>query len=261
MKNTFTCLFVIAFVFSGIYACNKSKPERSSAADKVQFSAVHGSLNLNPGGLHNKVVWTYMNNKPQEQTEFTKADVLQMTRDILAIMSDNGYYEGYINDVDMLSAEMLAGMEAMGYFNTAGTLKSAQELKELHLYPDDDNLLQKVINKINANPTSSVTEFIQSAKADMNTLSNTAYHNEALAFKSIIDSSAAFVPDFMIISLPTIFLPSASNLRIAYADAKGYTEGTKAAQNLGKNAVQQDIWGMTYSTTRSVQQFKRELGI
>lgn len=262
MKNTFTCLLSIIFVFSGIYGCNKNEPHRLSApAAQLQSATGHGNLNPNPGALHNKVVWTYMSSHPQEQIAFTKMDVLQMTRDVLGIMADEGYYGGHLDNPGALATEMLAGMEAIGYFNSSGHLKSTQELKELQLYANNDNPLQQVINKINLNQSNTTTEFILAAKSEMNTLTATPYEFQATAFNSIIDSSAALVPPFMDFTLPTVFLPSASELRIAYADAKGYIEGSKAAQNQGKNTVQQDIWGMTYSTTRSIQQFKRELGM
>lgn len=260
MRHTFICLLIISFVFSGIYGCSKSTPEQSPApATTEQVMGAQGSLSPDPGALHNIVVWAYLSVKPEEQTEFTKAEVLQMTRDMLSIMTDKGCYQD-LGDIDLLAAEMLSGMEEMGYFNASGKLKNSQELKELPLYTDNNHPLQKVINKINQHPTSSVTEFIAAAKTDMNTLSQTAHSKSALGFNSIIDSSEALIPRLMSLSIPTIFLPDASHLRIAYADAKGYTEGTKAAQNQGKNVVQQDIWGLTYSTTRSVQQLKRELG-
>lgn len=261
MRNTFICLLIITFVFSGIYSCNKATPEQSPVpAITEQLMGTQGSLSPNPGALHNIIVWAYMSAKPQEQAEFTKSEVLQMTRDMLSIMSDKECYQD-LGDIDLLAAEMLTGMEAMGYFNASGKLKNSQELKELPLYTDNEQPLQKVLNKINMNPASSVSEFIAAAKADMQTLSQTAYSKSALGFNSIIDSSEALIPRLTSLGIPTIFLPDASHLRIAYADAKGYTEGTKAAQDQGKNVVQQDIWGLTYSTTRSVQQLKRELGI
>lgn len=260
MKNTFTCLLSFLLVFCGIYGCNKNEPQQPSVPSaQLQSATGHGNLNPNPGALHNKVVWVYMSAHPQEQLTFTQTDVLQMTRDVLGIMADEGYYEGYLDDLGALATEMRAGMEALGYFNSSGHLKGTQELKELPLYPNNDHPLQQVINKINFNQNNTTAEFILAAKSEMNTLTGTAYELQAMAFNSIIDSSAAFTPQFINFALPTIFLPSASNLRIAYADAKGYIEGTKAAQNQGKNTVQQDIWGMTYSTTRSIQQFKREL--
>lgn len=262
MKNTFTCLLSILLIFSGIYGCNKNGLQQLPApATQLQSVTGYGNLNPNPGALHNKVVWAYMSAYPQEHIDFTKTDVLQMTREVLGIMADEGYYEGHLDDLGALATEMLAGMEAMGYFNSSGHLKNTQELKELQLYPNNDNPLQQVINKINLNQSSTTAGFILAAKSEMNTLTATTYEFQAMAFNSIIDSSAAFIPRFMTFTLPTIFLPSASDLRIAYADAKGYTEGARAAQNLGKNSVQQDIWGMTYSTTRSIQQFKRELGM
>lgn len=262
MKNTFTCLLSILLIFPGIYGCNKNEPRQPSApAAQLQSATGHGNLNPNPGALHNKVVWTYMSAHPQEQTAFTQTEVLQMTRDVLGIMADEGYYEDHLNDLGALATEMLAGMETIGYFNSSGHLKSAQELKELQLYTNNDHPLQQVINKINLIQSNTTTELILAAKSEMNTLTTTAYATQAIAFNSIIDSSAALVPSFMTFSLPTVFLPSASDFRIAYADAKGYIEGTKAAQNQGKNTVQQDIWGMTYSATRSIQQFKRELGM
>lgn len=260
MKNTFTCLFSMLLICSGIYGCAKNEQQQPVAAVQVQSSTTHGSFNQNPGALHNKVVWTYMNNNPQEQIAFTKTDVLQMTRDVLGIMADEGYYEGHLDDIGTLATEMLAGMEEMGYFTISGQLKSTQELKDLPLYSSTDNLLQKVINKINLNQSSTAAEFIAAAHDEMNSLTSTAYETQAVAFNSIIDSSSALVPRFMNFALPAILLPSGSNLRIAYADAKGYLEGTKAARDLGKNTLQQDIWGMTYSTTRSAQQFKREIG-
>ncbi|OJV54725.1 MAG: hypothetical protein BGO31_07070 [Bacteroidetes bacterium 43-16] len=259
MRNTLTYLLLLSFIFSGIYACNKSEHDTAKTNAGEQASAIHGTLNMNPGALHNEVVSSYMSDHPQGQTDFSKAEVLQMTKDILLIMSEKDYYEGYLLQVDDLAAEMLLGMEASGYFNASGKLKSAQELKELKLYPDN-NSLQKVIDKINVNPTDSLEEFIVFAQTGMNTLLNSAYHAEALAFNSIIDSSAASAPRIMSSVLPTILFPSGSEIRVAYADAKGYTEGTKTAKDLGKNVVQQDIWGMTYSTTRSAQQLKRELG-
>lgn len=260
MRHTFICLLIITFLFSGIYGCNKSTPEQSPApAIQEQVMGSQGNLSPDPGALHNIVVWEYMSIKPEEQIEFTKAEVLQMTRDMLSIMKDNDCYQD-LGDIDLLAAEMMSGMEEMGYFNTSGKLKNSQELKLLPLYTDNEQPLQKVINKINLNQSSSVTEFIVAAKADMNTLSQSAHSKSALGFNSIIDSSEALIPRLMSLGIPTIFLPDASHLRIAYADAKGYTEGTKAAQNQGKNVVQQDIWGLTYSTTRSVQQLKRELG-
>ncbi|GEM_PF-1655168 len=262
MKNTFTCLWSMLLIFSGIYGCNKKEPQQPySPAAQLQYATGHGNLNPNPGALHNKVVWVYMSAHPQEQLAFTQTDVLQMTRDVLSIMADEGYYEGHLDNPGALATEMLAGMEAMGYFNSSGHLKSSQELKELQLYANNDNPLQQVINKINVNQSNTTAEFILAAKSEMNTLTTTAYATQAMAFNSIIDSSAAITPRFINFALPTVFLPSASDLRIAYADAKGYIEGSKAAQNQGKNTVQQDIWGMTYSTTRSIQQFKRELGM
>ncbi len=260
MKNTFTCLFSMFLIFSGIYGCKKNEQQQPVAAVQVQSSTTHGSLNQNPGALHNKVVWTYINNNPQEQKEFTKTEVLQMTRDVLNIMSDGGYYEGALNDIDGLASEMLAGMEAIGYFTASGKLKSIQELKELPLHADNDHPLQKAIYKINLLQTEAAT-FIPAAKSEMNNLSGTDFQGTGAAFNSIIDSSYAMTPGLVTFALPSIILPSASNLRIAYADAKGYTEGTKTARDLGKNSLQQDIWGMTYSTTRSVQQLKRELSM
>lgn len=263
MKNTFTCLCSIILVLSGLYGCRKAEPQQqfSAVPAEIQSGTAHSSLNPNPGALHNRVVWTYMSAHPEEQAIFTKMDVLQMIREVLTIMADEGYYEGHLDEPGALSSEMLAGMEAMGYFTGSGYLKNSQELKELRLYVNDDDPLQKVINKINLKQSSTVADFILAAKSEMNTLDATVYAAQVTAFNSIIDSSAAMTPRFVNFALPTIFLPSASNLRIAYADAKGYTEGTRAAQNQGKNTVQQDIWGMTYSTTRSVQQFKRELGL
>lgn len=262
MKNTFTCLLSFTLIFSGIYGCNKNEvKQHPTPVAQLQSATGHNSSTLNHGALHNKVVWAYISAKPQEQTAFTKAEVLQMTRDILTIMADEGYYEGHLEEPEVLSAEMLAGMEAIGYFNTSGKLKSTQELKELPLYADNDNPLQKIINKINLIQAGTGADFILAAKNEMNNLSGTAFQATALAFNSIIDSSYAMTPVLVTFALPSLMLPSASNLRVAYADAKGYTEGTKAAQDLGKNSLQQDIWGMTYSTTRSVQQLKRELGM
>lgn len=261
MRHTFSCLLILSCVFSGIYSCNKSKPQQGPApAITERVMGAQGSLNPDPGALHNIVVWAYMSVNPEEQIDFTKAEVLQMTRDMLSIMKDKACYQD-LGDIDLLAGEMMSGMEEMGYFNASGKLKNSQELKALPLYADNEQPLQKVINKINLNQTTSVTEFIAAAKTDMNTLSHTAHSTAALGFNSIIDSSEALTPRLMSLGIPTIFLPDASHLRIAYADAKGYTEGTKAAQNQGKNVVQQDIWGLTYSTTRSVQQMKRELGI
>lgn len=261
MKNTFTCLLGIILIFPGIYSCSKNEPQQYAApAAQPQSATGNYHFNPNPGALHNKVVRAYISANPQEQSVFTKAEVLQMNRDLLSIMADEGYYEGQLDNLTILAEEMLAGMEAIGYFNAAGTLKSTQELKELPLYADNDNPLQKAIHKINLQQTDAAA-FIQAAKSEMNNLSGTAFQATALSFSSIIDSSYAMTPGLVTFVFPSITLPSAGTIRVAYADAKGYIEGTKAAQDLGKNSLQQDIWGMTYATTRSVQQIKRELGM